>query len=226
MLDNKEDLEYTKKYFTFYSALNESERMSFESNLVKVSYEKGVNLHNPEGECLGVLLVRSGSLRVYILSEDGREITLYRLGPDSVCVLSASCILNYITFDVHIEAEIDTEVFLLNSAVFGRISRQNLTAENFALKNAVEKFSDVMWAIEQLLFMSFDKRLAVFLFDEITKNNTDTLHYTQEQIAKYVGSAREVVSRMLKIFQSDGILEQTRGNIKILDKSKLKKLTM
>ena len=69
MLDNKEDLEYTKKYFTFYSALNESERMSFESNLVKVSYEKGVNLHNPEGECLGVLLVRSGSLRVYILSE-------------------------------------------------------------------------------------------------------------------------------------------------------------
>ncbi len=226
MIDRKEDLEYVKKYFTFYTALTEAEKTTFESNLVKVTYEKGVNLHNPEGECLGVLLVQTGGLRVYILSEDGREITLYRLGPDSICVLSASCILNYITFDVHIEAELDTDVFLLNSAAFGRISRQNLTAENFALKSAVEKFSDVMWAIEQLLFMSFDKRLAVFLFDEITKSNTDTLHYTQEQIAKYVGSAREVVSRMLKIFQSDGILEQTRGSIKIIDKNKLKKLAI
>ncbi|MDF2840805.1 MAG: transcriptional regulator, Crp/Fnr family [Clostridia bacterium] len=158
------------------------------------------------------------------LSEDGREITLYRLSPSDICILSASCVLNSITFDVHIDAEVDTEAYLINIGAFSKLSKQNVYVENFAYRNTIERFSDVMWAMEQILFMSFDKRLAIFLLDEITKTNSTELHITQEQIAKYIGSAREVVSRMLKVFQSQGILEQSRGSIHVLDKNKLKEL--
>ena len=220
----KDELAYIKSRLDFWDKLSESEINLLENNIANVSYNKGFNLHSTDSECLGVLLIKNGGLRVYILSEDGREITLYRLSPGDVCVLSASCIINSITFDVHIDAESDTDAYLINIGAFSKLSNQNVYVENFAYKNINERFSDVMWAMEQILFMTFDKRLAIFLLDEITKTNSNELHLTQEQIAKYIGSAREVVSRMLKVFQSEGILEQSRGCIHIIDKEKLREL--
>ena len=219
-----EEMEYIKTRLDFWDKLSDLEKSMIERNISKVSYNAGFNLHSPDNECLGVLLIKSGGLRVYILSEDGREVTLYRLSPGDICVLSASCILNSITFDVHIDAESKTDAYLINISTFSILSNQNVYVENFAYRNAIERFSDVMWAIEQILFMSLDKRLAIFLLDEITKANSTELHITQEQIAKYIGSAREVVSRLLKVFQADGILEQSRGSIHIIDKEKLRRL--
>lgn len=220
----EEELNFIRSRLDFWDKLDAVEINLLESNITKVYYHKGTNIHSTESECIGVLLIKRGEFRVYILSEDGREITLYRLSQGDICILSASCVLNSITFDVHIEAEVETEAYLINIGTFSKISRQNVYVENFAYRNTIERFSDVMWAMEQILFMSLDKRLAIFLLDEITKTNTTELQITQEQIAKYIGSAREVVSRMLKVFQSQGILEQSRGSIHILDKSLLKRL--
>lgn len=220
----KEELKFISSHLDFWNKLSASEMNLLESNIIKVSYHKGVNIHSADSECIGVLLIKSGGFRVYILSEDGREVTLYRLSPGDICILSASCVLNSITFDVHIDAEVDTEAYLINIGAFSKLSKQNVYVENFAYRNTIERFSDVMWAMEQILFMSFDKRLATFLLDEITKANSLELHITQEQIAKYIGSAREVVSRMLKVFQSQGVLEQSRGSIHVLDKNKLREL--
>lgn len=220
----KDDLSFVKSRLSFWDRLNDTEKSIIENNTAKVTYSKGSKLHSANNECLGVLLVRSGELRVYILSEDGRDVTLYRITAGDVCVLSASCILNCITFEVQIDAEVDTDAFLINIGAFGKLSSQNVYVENFAYKNTMERFSDVMWSMEQILFMRFDKRLAIFLFDEMTKTNSPNLSLTQEQIAKYVGSAREVVSRMLKVFQSQGILEQSRGQIHIISKEKLREL--
>lgn len=220
----KEELSFVSSHLSFWNKLNTTEMNLLESNITRVFYRKDVNIHSTDNECIGVLLIKSGGFRVYILSEDGREITLYRLSPGNTCILSASCILNNITFDVHIDAEADTEAYLINITAFSKLSSQNVYVENFAYRNTIERFSDVMWAMEQILFMSFDKRLAIFLLDEITKANSTELHITQEQIAKYIGSAREVVSRMLKVFQTQGILEQSRGIIHVLDKKKLREL--
>ena len=85
------------------------------------------------------------------------------------------------------------------------------------------RFSEVMWVMQQILFMSFDRRLAIFLLDESSKLGSDTIKLTHEQIAKYMGSAREVVSRMLKYFISEGIVSSSRQDgIKILDKKRLR----
>jgi cAMP-binding proteins - catabolite gene activator and regulatory subunit of cAMP-dependent protein kinases len=219
-----EELSYVHSHLDFLKNLSTKELELVANNIQKVTYQKGYNLYNSENDCLGLLLVESGELRTYILSEDGRDITLYRLQNNDVCILSASCILKNITFDVHIDAEDDTTVYLLNVAAFSKLCSQNVYVENFALKTSVERFSDVMWAMEQILFMRFDKRLAIFLFDEIIKNNTNDITLTQEQIAKYTGSAREVVSRMLKNFQTQGIVELSRGVIHIMNKEKLKEL--
>jgi CRP/FNR family transcriptional regulator len=219
-----DDLRFLRSRLEFYEDLSDSEMRDLEKAVMKASYPRGATLRSKRTECLGVLLVRSGGLRVYILSEDGREVTLYRLGPGEVCVLSASCILNSITFDVHIDADQDSEIYQINIGTFDLLMKNNLRVENFTLRNALEKFSDVMWAMEQILFMRFDKRLAVFLLDESARVGAAEVKLTHEEIAKYLGSAREVVSRMLKAFQAEGILEQSRGIIRILDKNKLKGL--
>jgi CRP/FNR family transcriptional regulator len=221
---NEYELKEITADLSFWDKLSSREMELFKNNIQKVKYSKGENLHSTDNECLGLLMVLSGELRVYILSEDGREVTLYRLSEGDACVLSASCILHNITFDVFIDAECDTEVLLLNISAFSQLTQGNVYVENFALRNTVDRFSDVMWAIEQILFTSFDKRLATFLLDESSKNKSSDIKLTHDQIAKYMGSAREVVSRMLKNFESLGIVKLSRGLIHIVDKDGLKKM--
>jgi CRP/FNR family transcriptional regulator len=220
----EEDLTYIKEHLNFWDKLSDAEKQLLKNNVETIKYNRGENLHGGDKECIGLILVKSGELRVYILSEEGRDVTLYRLSEGDSCILSASCILNSITFDVLIDAEQDTEVLLFNVGVFSKLVKENIYVENYMYKNAADRFSDVMWAMEQILFMSFDKRLAVFLHDEMIKTESNTINLTHEQIAKYMGSAREVVSRMLKSFESQGILKLSRGKIEIVDKNKLRKL--
>lgn len=220
----EQNRKYLEERLTFWNQITKEEQEILIQNTAVVKYTQGQNIYDAQQECIGVLLIKRGELRTYILSEEGKEVTLYRLSDDDVCILSASCILKNITFDVHVDAEKDTEVLLINSSVFSGLSQKNIYVEAFSLRLTADRFSDVMWAMEQILFMSFDRRLAIFLLDEMAKMGTDTLPFTHEQIAKYVGSAREVVSRMLKYFAKEGMVELSRGSIKIVDRQKLKKI--
>lgn len=221
---SEQDLTYIPQVLTFWDKLNEAQKNQIIRNISPVHYEKGTRIHSGGSDCIGVLLIKKGDLRIYILSEEGKEITLYRLRDGTICILSASCILENITFDVHIDAESDCDVLLIDSMTYQQLCISNIYAENFSSKLVIDAFSDVMWAMEQILFMSFDKRLAIFLSDEIARNQSDIIEFTHEQIAKYVGSAREVVSRMLKYFAQEGIVELSRGGVKVIDKKKLREL--
>ena len=201
---SEQDMKLAKCTYTFWDKLTPEQQEFLWENLYPVSYHKGD----------------------IILSSEGKEITLYRLGPQEVCVLSASCILQNITFDVCVEAEEDTEALLIPSAQYQKLIKQNIYAENFTYSLVIDRFSNVMWAMEQLLFMRFDKRLAIFLLDELSKTGNPRINLTHEQIAKYMGSAREVVSRVLKYFAKEGMIEMSRGGIRILDKEKLRELTV
>lgn len=210
--------------FPFWEKLDPNDKDLFCRSTGVSQYKKGTIIHGGNSECTGAVLVRTGCVRAYLLSEEGREITLYRLYPGDICMLSASCVLKSITFDVFVDAEEDSECLIINGNTFSEIADRNVYVENFALQTAVSRFSDIMWVLQQILFMSYDKRLAIFLWDEMAKTGQTTLKLTQEQIAKYTGSAREVVSRMLKYFAAEGIVEHSRGGIRILDKQKLRAL--
>lgn len=214
-----------KEIFPFWENLNAEDRNFICQNSLALTYPKGTHIHDGN-ECSGVIFVKSGCLRVYILSDTGKEVTLYRLYSGDMCMLSASCVLQSITFDVFIDAEESSKCYVISGPAFANISERNKDIKIFALETAVSRFSDVMWVMQQILFMSMDKRLAVFLSDEISRTGSDTITLTHEQIARYMGSAREVVSRTLKYFASEGIVEVSRKGIKILDKKRLRELTL
>ena len=225
-MNEAERIELFRNTFPFWNKLSDRDRETFLRSSHYVTFKKGTTIHDGN-ECTGIILIKSGVLRIYMLSEDGKEITLYRLFPGEMCILSASCVLSSITFDVFIDAEEDSECIVVGGCAYEDLSNRMTDAKIFALESALGRFSDVMWVMQQILFMSMDKRLAIFLLDECSKNGTDTVKLTHEQIAKYMGSAREVVSRMLKYFSAEGLVSVSRSEgIKILDKKRLRNMTV
>ncbi len=211
-----------KEIFPFWEEITEGDRDYICRHSMSVTYEKGAGVHDGN-ECSGVIFVCSGSLRLSMISDDGKDITLYRLHKGDMCMLSASCVLKSITFDVFINAEEDSQCYVISGPAYAAVSERNPSIKIFSLEAAVSRFSDVMWEMQQILFMSMDKRLAIFLTDESARTGSDTITLTHEQIARYMGSAREVVSRMLKYFANEGIVEVSRKGIRILDKKRLRK---
>ena len=211
------------QFFPFWNHLTKKDQDFLCSNSSAVQFQKEQSVHDHTG-CSGLYIVKQGRLRLYMLSENGKEITLYRLAPGDICMLSASCVLQSITFDVFIQAEIPSECYMINGTAFKTLSDRVPEVKIFALETAVSRFSDVMWIMQQIVFMSMDKRLAIFLLDEIQTNGSEVVTLTHDQIARHLGTAREVVSRMLKHFSSDQIVEVSRKGIFIKDKNKLQKI--
>ncbi len=214
-----------KKIFPFWEEISADAQETICRHSVAMTYLKGTTIHDGS-ECSGVFFIRSGCLRVYIMSEKGKDITLYRLYSGDMCMLSASCVLQAVTFDVMIDAEEDSECYVINGPAFASVSESHPKIKIFSLETAISRFSDVMWVMQQILFMSMDQRLAIFLSDESKRIGSDVIPLTHEQIAKYVGSAREVVTRMLKYFAGEGIVEVSRKGVKILDKQRLRNLAL
>ena len=185
------------------------------------SVKKGTHIHDSSAECLGLVMVRSGQLRAYILSEDGREITISRLLEYDVSLLSASCVMPDMQFNVMIEAEKDSEFWSIPACMFKNLVDETLAVSNYSRSLLSSNFSDLMWLMEQIMWKSFDKRLAAFLLEEVQLEESNVLRMTHEKIANHMGTAREVVTRMLRYFQSEGMVKLTRGTVDIVDRKRL-----
>lgn len=208
----------------FWTSLTEQEKEILRKSAVIRRYEKGSFIHSSDRDCLGMLFILSGEIRTYILSDEGREITLFRLYPNDLCVLSASCVISQISFDTQITARQDTEVLIIPPNITALLKEQNISVRCFLYEQATERFSEVMWAMQQILFKGLDQRLAAFLVEECERTNSNTVRMTHEQIARNISSAREAVARMLKQFTQDGLVELKRGEIIIKDTDGLKRL--
>ena len=211
-------------YFPIWDKLNQDQQDQLLSALMLRTVAKGTVLHNGDMDCTGLLLVKSGQLRAYILSDEGREITIYRLFDRDMCLFSASCIMRSIQFDVTIAAEKDTELWVIPSEVYQRLMEQSVAVSNYTGELMAGRFSEVMWLMEQVMWKSLDKRLAAFLLEEASIEGTGQLKLTHENIANHLGSHREVITRMLRYFQSEGIVKLSRGMVTILDTGKLEAL--
>lgn len=208
----------------FWKLLTDSEKELVQQNAVIRLYKKGTRVYSSERECLGMLFVMQGEMRTYLLSEEGREVTLFRIYPNDLCVLSASCVISQISFDTQVSAQKDTEALMIPPNIVLLLKEKNLSVRCFLYELATKRFSDVMWAMQQILFKRLDQRLALFLMQESQRLGTDTIHMTHEQIAQQISSAREAVARMLKQFSEDGLVELKRGAIRLLDQKGLKAL--
>ncbi len=179
--------------------------------------KKGTVIHRGSLDCTGLLLVRSGQLRAYILSDEGREITIYRLIEMDVCLFSASCIMRNIQFDISIEAERDTQVWVIPADFYRELMEESAAVANYTNRLMSGRFSEVMWLMEQILWKRLDQRLADFLLQESVLEGETVLPITHEKIANHLGSAREVVTRMLRYFQGEGLVKLSRGCVELTD---------
>ena len=212
------------EYIPFWNKLTREQQDHLAGAIEHWNVKKGTHIHDSSAECLGLVIVRSGQLRAYILSEDGREITIGRLFEYDVSLLSASCVMPDMQFNVMIEAEKDTEFWSIPACLFKNLIDESLAVSNYSRSLLSSNFSDLMWLMEQIMWKSFDKRLASFLLEETSIEGTSQLKITHEKIASHMGTAREVVTRMLRYFQSEGMVKLTRGTIEITDEKKLEKL--
>ena len=224
MILEKNDISYLEDTLSFWKNITDAQRNTLLQAVDKKHLSVGESMHSNSQKCSGLFLIRKGQVRAYIVSESGKEITLYRLFERDVCIFSASCIMKNISFEVFVEVEKDTQAFLIPTAVFQKLSNESLPVQSFTNQLLSSRFSEVMWIMEQALFMSVDKRLANFLMEQSIIEDADTLEITHERIANHLGTAREVITRMLKYFQSEGIVVLRRGVIQISDRAKLDKL--
>ena len=213
-----------ERCFPVWSKLTPRQQETLSGAALDRTVPKGSVIHRDHLECTGLVLVGSGQLRAYILSEDGREVTIYRLLDGDVCLFSASCILHNIQFDVSIEAEKDTQVLVIPPEVYRALMEESAPVANYTNDLMSSRFSEVMWLIEQIMWKSFDRRLANFLLEESALEGTDTLSITPEKIAQHLGSAREVVTRMLRCFQQEGLVKLSRSRVELLDRKGLARL--
>ena len=213
-----------QSYFPIWKKLTPMQQERILNSLTERKVSKGTVIHNGNMDCTGLLLVKSGQLRAYILSDEGREITIYRLFERDMCLFSASCIMRSIQFEVTIEAEKDTELWVIAAETYQGIMEESAPVSNYTNELMSRRFSDVMWLMEQIMWKSFDKRLAGFLLEECSLEGTNILKITHETIAGHMGTAREVVTRMLRYFQNEGMVKLTRGTVEVTDEAALEEL--
>lgn len=163
--------------------------------------------------CKGVLVVITGVVRVYIVSESGREITLYRLFENDVCTLSISCIMGTMPMQAMIKTDTDCRIASLSNDIFSVLHEKSPEIQKLMLTTMNARLNDVMWVVEQVAFRGMDRRIGEFL---LTRPSL-IIYSTHEEIAAELGTAREVVSRMLKYFEKNGYIELSRGKMKVTD---------
>ena len=211
-------------YFPIWDKLTpeQQSRILSVSDFQKV--KSGTVLHDGSPECLGLLLVRSGQLRAYILSDEGREVTICRFFEMDICLFSAACVMPNMQLNIIVEAEKDSEVWVIPACLYKNLMDESIAVANYSNDLITNHFSDVMWLMEQIMWKSFDRRLAAFLLEESNLEGSACLKMTHEKIANHMGTAREVVTRMLRYFQNEGMVKLTRGTVELADRKALEEL--
>ena len=217
------DMEFTE-YFPIWNRMSDEHRNRIMQVIDLKKIKQGTVVHDGSPDCLGMLLVKSGQLRAYLLNDEGREITICRFFEMDICLFTAACVMPNMQFDIFIEAEKDTEIWIIPACLYKNLMDESLVMANYAHDLITNHFTELMWLMEQIMWRSFDKRLAKFLLEESALEESDSLKITHEKIANHMGTAREVVTRMLRYFQSEDMIRLTRGTVDIRDKKRLTKL--
>lgn len=201
----------------FWNLLIDKEKEILKDNAIERTYTKGSIVFDNSSSCLGLLNVISGQVRAYLVSDEGKEVTIFKLEDNDLCVLSASCIIKQITFDTQLVANEDTKVLIVPSNIIEDLAYMNIELRCYLYEKALARFSDVMWNMQELLFKGLDSRVANYLINQYERTDSTIIKVTHEEIANDINSAREAVTRILKLFVQDGLIKLQKGTIELVD---------
>lgn len=172
--------------------------------------------------CQQYLLVAEGTVRIQLVTESGREVTLYRIQPGEGCILTTSCLLSQQPFPAEGITETNVVAFTLNERSFNRYLDQSPPFRRFVFQNLGQRFADVLSRIEQIYSPAIDQKLAEILLN--LDENSGPIMKTHQDLAIEMGAARETISRHLKRFETHGWVQLHRNAIEIKNKDALGKL--
>ncbi len=206
---------------SFFPYLTEEQKSLLASSARTASFQRGELIHSHGDDCLGLFTVLTGKISVSVLSDEGKEVSLFLLKKGDTCILSAACIMRTFDAEAHFLAETDASLSILPASALQRLMHENLRVECEIYKMANITFGRVMHAMQKLLFTSVSSRIADLLLSESRDSGTSSVKATHEQLAKYVGTAREVVTNTLRRFTRDGLVSLHYGTVTILDRPRL-----
>ena len=216
--------EWIGQVLPFWKDLTEMEKQMLLTHTALEEYEKGVLLHIDGGDCAGVQIVKEGQVRVYITSPSGGEITLYRLVEGDVSILSASCMIKGMDISLDMMMESDTVLYTIPKEIYKKLNDTNTAVKDYTMEMVSERFSDVMWLFNQYVFSNAACRLSGAILEHMALAGEKKFSITHDVLARDMGTAREVVTRLLKQFQTEGYVRLSRGYIEVLDAKALKKI--
>lgn len=183
------------------------------TNFTRIPTGKDVFYEGDLADAIALLI--SGVVRVYKISETGREITLYRFGLGESCVLTANAILSQQTFPAIAVVEQEAEAVMIPANVFRDWVRRYDLWREFVFDLFSQRLSSMMTVVDEVVFRRMDRRVASLLLSQAKTHNP--LQITHQEIASELGSSREVISRLIEDFASESILRPGRGTIEVLD---------
>lgn len=204
-----------EKTLPFLSSPNERVRSKIMQFGALAELPKGALIFDEGAACTNLAIVLSGKVRVYKLSESGREISIYRIDKGESCILTISSILSDLKFPATAVVEEDLTALMLPADVFKDLVDIDEKWRNYTFRLVNQRLANVITVVEEVAFRRMDERIAEFLMSKIKDGNYE-LTITHKQIADELGTHREVVSRILKDFEKDGFIQLARNKIKIL----------
>lgn len=202
------------------TALPEAERTVLAGNAVPVGLPADATVFEPHQACSAFLFVRTGRIRVYQLDQEGNEIVLYRLGPGSICILTTMALLAGDRYSAFAVTETAVEAVALSEGAFNELLGRSPRFRSFVFLAHAERMADLMRVIQNVTFESIESRLAARLL--ALAADTRALSITHQQLAAEIGSAREVVSRHLKVFERRGWVSLARNRIEVRNAASLR----
>ena len=206
--------------------LSAEEEKFLRSSMRQVRYRENKLLVAGDSLCDEVLILQQGAMRVFKVSEEGREVTLYRLSAGDTCLMTVSCLAGAAGLDANVEIEAGTEVISIPGLVFQSLLENNPALHRYMMQKAFLRLNQVMRVVELVTFASSRARIALYLQEAKLRQGKPRLKLTQEQIALEVGTAREVVSRVLGEFADVGVVALSRGTIELIDENLLEDMAV
>ena len=206
-----------KRAFPFLRNANEKIWQEIEEFAIPKKFRKGEFFALEGDTCHYFPMILSGSIRVYKGGDTGKEITLYRIQAGECCILSAFCIMSQTPFSANAYVDEDVSAILIPAPVFRDWIHRHEIWRNFVFKVLFRFINEIIWKIESLAFQRVDERIASFLVNEFLREHKSVIQTTHSDIARELGTAREVVSRVLKGFEREKLIQLARGKIIILN---------
>jgi CRP/FNR family transcriptional regulator len=205
---------------------NSNQEELFIANMFSHEYSPGCILLGDGFSCNNIFFILEGSLRISRISEEGREVILYRIHKGDFCLMTAYSIMTDTDFPAIAQVEKKTEVIALPSIIFKQILQENPQLQSFIFASSLNRLKDVIGVLDDITFTGIKQRLAKFLVLLASQRASQTLKITHEQIALEIGSSREVISRTLKNLEDAGFVQLSRGQIRIIAMESLKKTVL